>query len=137
MIAYTIYSVDARVRREAETLASESGYSVTAITLKEKTSPMSYCIDHVDICELNIAKYRGNNIISYLLSYTHFFFMAFLKCTQIFIHRGIDVVHVHNMPNLLVFSAIIPALMGKPVILDVHDTVFETYSSKFESIPNE
>ncbi len=29
-----------------------------------------------------------------------------------------DVVHVHNMPNFLIFAAIIPRIMGKQIILD-------------------
>ncbi|MBI5591074.1 MAG: glycosyltransferase family 4 protein [Deltaproteobacteria bacterium] len=136
MIVYSIYTIDTRVRREAETLASESGYSVTVISLKEKAPDRPYYKDRVQICELNIPKYQGASIINYLLSYLHFCIMAFFKCTQLFLERGIDVIHVHNMPNLLVFCGAIPALMGRPIILDVHDTVVETYSSKFQSIPN-
>ena len=39
--------------------------------------------------------------------------------------------HVHNMPNFLVFAGLIPLLAGKPIILDVHDTMVETYAAKF------
>jgi glycosyltransferase involved in cell wall biosynthesis len=35
------------------------------------------------------------------------------------------------MPNFLVFAAIMPRLFGKPLILDIHDSVPETFEGKF------
>ena len=35
------------------------------------------------------------------------------------------------MPNILVLVTLIPRLFGGTVILDVHDTVVETYQAKF------
>jgi len=136
MIVYSLYTFDARVRREAETLASEPDYNVTVIALKETSSPRTYLLEGVEICELNVPKYRGASMFKYLLSYLWFCISAFCECTRLSIKTGIDVVHVHNMPNMLVFCGIIPALMGKRIVLDVHDTVIETYASKFNSIPN-
>ena len=43
----------------------------------------------------------------------------------------VDVVHVHNMPNFLVFSGLVPMLQGKKVVLDLHDTMPETFASSF------
>jgi glycosyltransferase involved in cell wall biosynthesis len=41
-------------------------------------------------------------------------------------------VHVHNVPDFLVFSALSPKLDGTPVILDIHDLLPEFYASKFK-----
>ena len=41
----------------------------------------------------------------------------------------LDVVHVHNMPDLLVFAAIVPWLCGSKVVLDVHDPMPELFAS--------
>jgi glycosyltransferase involved in cell wall biosynthesis len=38
---------------------------------------------------------------------------------------------VQNVPDFLVFAALVPRLFGVPVILDVHDIVPEFYASKF------
>jgi len=132
MVVYTNYSIDARVRREAETLADLPDYKVLVLTLKQKTSPRTSFIDNVEVRELNLTKYRGKSNIRYLISYFRFLLLAFLACTRLLIRNSLDVVHVHNMPNFLVFSAIIPFLFGKKIILDVHDTVVETYLSKFD-----
>jgi len=52
----------------------------------------------------------------------------------LFVKRRLNLVHIHNMPNFLIFAAIIPRCFGKKIILDVHDTLIETYASKFNGI---
>jgi glycosyltransferase involved in cell wall biosynthesis len=47
--------------------------------------------------------------------------------------RELDVVHVHNIPDFLVFAALVPRLAGRKVILDVHDSVPETFAAKFSN----
>ena len=44
-----------------------------------------------------------------------------------------DLVHVHSVPDFLVFSAWLPKLRGAKIILDIHDLLPELYASKFES----
>jgi glycosyltransferase involved in cell wall biosynthesis len=45
--------------------------------------------------------------------------------------RAVDVVHVHNIPDFLVFAALISKLRGATVVLDIHDIVPEFFASKF------
>lgn len=133
MIAYTAYPFDARVRREAETLAAVGGFEVTVLCLKMATQARSYTLDGVVVQELDERKYAGVSKLRYVTAYLRFLVKAFLACSGLFIHRGIDVVHVHNMPNFLVLAGIIPKLMGRKVILDMHDSVPDTFASKFEN----
>ncbi len=133
MVAYSNYLNDTRIRREAETLASIPGYKVLVIGLKEQnSSPKNYTKDGVQVQELNITKYRGKSNSKYIISYFIFTLLAFFACSRYLINRSLDIIHVHNMPNFLVFSGIIPLLFGKKIILDVHDTMIETYSAKFK-----
>lgn len=134
MVAYTNYLIDARVRREAETLASLPDYNVLVLVLKEADSPNTYLLDGVEVRELNVSKYRGKSNGRYLMSYLLFLFLAFFACNELLRKKSLDIVHIHNMPNFLIFSAIIPYLFGKKLILDIHDTVIETYATKFEGI---
>jgi glycosyltransferase involved in cell wall biosynthesis len=50
------------------------------------------------------------------------------------LHRGrkYGLIHVHSVPDFLVFSALIPRLSGARVILDIHDILPEFYASKFK-----
>ncbi len=131
MIAYTNYLSDARVRREAETLASLPEFEVSCLVLKENSSPRAYTVDGVQILELDTLKYRGKSNLRYITAYVYFLFLSFLKCTGLFLSRKLDVVHIHNMPDFLIFAAIIPRLFDKKVVLDIHDTMPETYLAKF------
>ena len=44
-----------------------------------------------------------------------------------------DVIHIHNMPDFLVFAAWYPKLTGAKLILDIHDVVPELFASKFQT----
>jgi glycosyltransferase involved in cell wall biosynthesis len=133
MIAYTLYDGDARIRREAETLVSSGLYDVVVLTLKNGKSDESYVVEGVRVQPLNIEKYRGKNPLRYILSYLAFTARAFLTVTRFAWAGAIDIVHVHNMPNFLIFAALVPLLQRKPVILDVHDTMPETFGATFSS----
>jgi glycosyltransferase involved in cell wall biosynthesis len=42
-----------------------------------------------------------------------------------------DVIHVHNMPDFLVFTALLPKLFGSKIVLDLHDPMPELYMTKY------
>src|SRR5580658_7579275 len=130
MIAFTRYPFDGRVRLEAESLV-EWGYEVCFLVPKEHATPTTYTLAGVVVKELNVVEYGGKNKLQYLLSYMSFMLLAFFACTRLFVQSHFRIFHVHNMPNVLVFAALIPRLFGSTLILDVHDTVFETYQAKF------
>jgi len=52
-----------------------------------------------------------------------------LTLTCLHLRAGLDVVHVHNMPDILVLAALIPRLAGSTLVLDVHDPMPELYAS--------
>ena len=131
MIAYTHYSSDSRVIREAEALASLDDYTVTFLVPMEGTKANSYVTNNVNVKELYARTYQGKNKKTYLLSYFLFFFKAFIASSILFFKGKVDIFHVHNMPDFLVFAAIIPRLFGKKIILDIHDSMPETYATKF------
>jgi len=133
MIAYTDYSADPRVRREAETLAMHSN-NVCVISLTEGDVPRIYKLRDVTVIELKVKKYHGKNILRYFISYNIFLLFAALACTKLFMKGQIDIVHVHNMPDFIVFAAILPRIFGKGLILDIHDSMPETYASKFRKL---
>jgi glycosyltransferase involved in cell wall biosynthesis len=69
----------------------------------------------------------------YVWSYLVFFIKASLLLWRLSLRRRYDIVHVHNMPNLLVFAAMGPKLMGARVMLDVHDLMTANYMAKFHT----
>jgi len=136
MIAYTNYLSDARVRREAETLTATGDFEVTFLALQEEDSAKSYETENVKVVELNVKKYRGQNKIEHFASYMKFLYLAFCKCNKLLCSRRLDVIHVHNMPNFLVWAGFFPRVFGKKMILDVHDSTPETYFARYGEAAN-
>lgn len=134
MIAYSSYVADARIKREAETLV-KYGWDVSIIMLSHDLQKTLTQHNGVTCIPLNIGKYMGKGMTSYFLSYFLFGIKAMIKCTKLTLSGNVDVVHVHNMPNFLVFCALVPKLLGKKIVLDIHDSMIETYLGKFGKLP--
>jgi glycosyltransferase involved in cell wall biosynthesis len=130
MIAYTDFSCDARVRREAQTLAS-NGFRVTCLTTKNGDQPSRLRLDDVEVRELNVKRYQGKSAAAYIWSYLRFLTAASAAITRLMLAGEVDVVHAHNLPDFLVFAGLLPRIAGKKVVLDVHDSVPETFATKF------
>jgi glycosyltransferase involved in cell wall biosynthesis len=132
MIVYSDYQIDARVRREAETLVL-NGFRVLCLTPYIGQARREFTLNGVQIKELTIAKYRGKIARRYVASYLKFLILSSFECGRLLISRNLKAVHVHNLPNFLAFAALLPKACGIKVVLDIHDTVPETYIAKFPS----
>ena len=90
MVAYTDYAGDARVRREAETLAAQ-GFDVVCLTNKNGETPTRYALDGVEVRELGVGKYRGKSTVAYLSSYLRFLLAASTSCLGLLLKGKLDV----------------------------------------------
>lgn len=131
MVAYSEYVSDARIRREAESLAKR-GDSVDIVCLPHEHGTTRTTLNGVHIIPLNIRRYRGSSSLRYLCSYFTFFWRALLCVSWRHLRLHYDLVQVHTMPDFMVFTAILPRLTGAGVLLDVHDLMPELYMSKFK-----
>jgi glycosyltransferase involved in cell wall biosynthesis len=130
MVAYTNYAFDARVRREAQTLAS-AGFDVVCLTTRNGSRPRRFVLNGVEVRELSVPKYQGKNAPAYVISYLAFLLASSAACARLRLAGKADVVHAHNIPDFLVFAGLLPRLTGSKIVLDVHDSVPETFCSKF------
>ena len=130
MVAYTHYESDPRVRREAETLA-ERGDEVTVWCLQSEGTQAFDRIEGVDVRRIAISRYRGGKALAYVGSYLQFFAMSAANMSVQHRRAAFDIVHIHTMPDFMVFTAIWPRLTGAKVILDMHDLMPDLYAVKF------
>ena len=130
MVAYTEYHTDARVRREAETLTAHD-FSVRCLTTRNGSGQRRFTLEGVEVEELRVPKYRGKSTRAYIASYARFLAAASVACLRLMRRGELDVVHVHNIPDFLVFAGLLPRFAGRKVVLDVHDSVPETFTTKF------
>ena len=133
MLAHTYYLRDPRVRREAEALAA-NGFEVHVVCLSEKKrngsefEPHLSTVNGVRIHRLPVTRRRGNSL-RYFYEYLLVGVLGALRLARLHFQARLGVVHVHNMPDILVLAAAIPRLTGSKVVLDVHDPMPELYMS--------
>jgi len=130
IVAYTNYSMDSRVKRNAEALA-ERGDQVDVICLADGPRDLSR---GVNVIALPIPRYRGESKSAYLGSYLRFFARASMRATRLSRGKPYGVVIVCTMPDAAVLCALGPKFYGAKVVLDIHDTMPELYQDKFNGI---
>ncbi|HZM05591.1 MAG TPA: glycosyltransferase [Candidatus Saccharimonadales bacterium] len=132
MVTHSNYLSDARVTRYAEALA-DRGDHVDVLSLRrgdgQDIPPKSGKVNVIRIQQR--AEKKEQTPLSYLLPILRFFVAATWQITRNHFRQPYDVVHVHNMPDFLVFTAIYPKLSGAAIILDIHDIFPEFYVAKF------
>lgn len=135
MVMFSDYPSDPRPRRAAEALANQ-GMRVDLICLasddKESRREVS---NGIDIVRIPIRRSRGS-IFTYVLEYSAFLLTSAATLALRTLTRGYDLVYVHNMPDILVLSALVPKAFGAKVILDLHDPMPELMTTIYGLEPN-
>jgi len=129
LIRLGLYPEDPRVRRDAEILES-AGISVDIICLRGTGQPK---VEEFGlVTAYRVTRERPKEaIFQYLRLSFRFLVAAFLKLRVLSAKTRYHVVQVHNMPDFLVFVAIVERICGKPVVLDIHDLSVELFQSKW------
>ena len=131
VVLFSYYPADPRPRRAAEALVNE-GMQVDLVCLREAgTDPSRETVNGVEVRRLPLRRRRGG-VFGYLFQYGSFLVMALGILAARSLTRRYDLVHVHNMPDILVLSALIPRVLGAKVILDLHDPMPELMMTIFD-----
>jgi glycosyltransferase involved in cell wall biosynthesis len=102
----------------------EAGLRVDLVCLREPNQPAREKIGGLNVLRVPIVHRRGGKL-SYLLEYSAFIFAASAVFAARTLRRRYDLVHIHNMPEILVLSGLIPKSLGAKIILDMHDPMPE------------
>ena len=129
MIVHKNYYEDTRVRRYVESLV-KTGASVDVICPAQKSDAVFEAHDRISVYLIPI-RHADKSQIRYILEYLFSLILYFLRASILHIKNRYHIVHVHNMPDFLIFAAILPKIMGTPLILDIHDPMPEVFISKY------
>jgi glycosyltransferase involved in cell wall biosynthesis len=133
MVVFSYYPADPRPRRAAEALVRE-GMSVELICLRESGGdPKREQVNEVDVHRVRLRRRRGGSL-GYLFQYAAFLSAVVTILALRSLSRRYDLVYVHNMPDILVLSALVPRLLGAKVILDLHDPMPELMMTIFNLV---
>lgn len=129
MVVFSLYPADPRPRRAAEALL-KAGMQVDLICEADQHSPKRERVDNLEIIRIPIRHDRGG-FSSYAYQYAAFISYSAAILARRSLRERYDLVYVHNMPDVLVMSAMVPRLLGAKVILDQHDPMPELMKTIF------
>lgn len=130
MVSYSFYETDNRVLRYASTLAKRGDY-VDVFALRREGKPAEEEMEGVHVHRLQGRTLNEKNRLSYAWRICQFLARATAQVAKYDLKNRYDLLHIHSVPDFMVFSALLPKLRGTPVILDIHDILPEFYASKF------
>jgi glycosyltransferase involved in cell wall biosynthesis len=136
MVTHSFYESDNRVIRYAEAL-TERGDQVEVLALRRSAQmPKRELINGVLVHRIQdrFGK-KESSPWSYLWPLLRF---VIVSAKWLYTHghsRKFDLVHVHNIPDFLIFSAWPAKRRGARLILDIHDIIPEFFASKFGVLP--
>ncbi len=120
---------DVRVQREVSALL-DAGHEVDVVCAHKDGAPRRERSGRLRIVRLPLRHRRGGPLL-YAASYASFLALALVVVGALHLRRRYDLVQVNSVPDSLVFSALVPKLMGAKVLLDLHESMPEFYATKF------
>ncbi|HEY7356000.1 MAG TPA: glycosyltransferase family 4 protein [Ktedonobacterales bacterium] len=128
-ITYDWYPFHARVRALAEA-AADAGYCVDVICPRQPHESRCEVYNGVHVYRLPIHRRYDRSLPGTILSWCWFLLLAGLVVSWLHVKRPYQVIHVHNMPDFLIFAATLPKLLCAKLILDVQDASPELMADK-------
>ncbi len=128
-ITFDWYPFDPLVRRLTEA-ALDGGHAVDVICLRQPHEKKREVYNGVRVYRIPMNRAFGQSLPVTIVNWFYFLLLAGTLVTRLHLKRRYDVVHVHNMPDFLVFSALFPKLTGAKVILEIQDVSPELMEAK-------
>lgn len=130
MVTFSPYPYDPRPRRAVDALVGE-GANIDLICLGDKGVPRREALNGVDVLRIPL-KHDRRGKVQYAYRYGAFILVSSMIFALRSLARRYDLVYVHNMPDILVLSAMIPKALGARVVLDLHDPMPELMTTIFQ-----
>jgi glycosyltransferase involved in cell wall biosynthesis len=129
VVLYSYYEFDPRPRREAEAL-NQAGMEIDVICLRQDGESWYEKINGINVFRIPLKRRRAGKM-TYVFQYLSFLFSSFFLLLAWGFKKRYQLVHIHNMPDFLVFSGLAPKLRGAKIILDLHDPMPELMMTIF------
>ena len=137
MVTHSFYESDNRVTRYASALVAR-GDAVDVLALRQSPElPEQEIIEGVRVFRIQDRFDKAEQTkFAYLWPLLRFLRVAMRWVTRRHASGPYDLLHIHNVPDFMVFAGLYPKLTGARIILDIHDIVPEFFASKFGMMPN-
>ena len=129
IVRLAYYPAETHTRRNAECLVRK-GYQVDLICLRQKNQARYETLNGVNVRRIPFQRSR-KSVFNYLVEYVFFCLFVFVKLSGLCARNNYDVIEVESMPDFLVFSALMPKIFGKKVILFLFEDMPELAALKY------
>jgi glycosyltransferase involved in cell wall biosynthesis len=133
IVRHKYYPRGVPTRRNAETLVA-NGFTVDVISLRNKGEKSREVVRGVNVYRLPVM-HKREGLRRYVFEYCAFFFLAFWQVTWLSLIKKYQVIQIDNLPDFLVFTALLAKLRGAKVILQVLDHTPEVLIDGFKVSP--
>ena len=130
MLYYMKFKGSAILYREAKAL-QDKGFDIDIICLREsKDEKVIQSYDGLNLFFIQSRPASEQKAALYFLRLLFFCLKSFFVMSYLGLKKRYDIVHVTSPPDIIIFSALIPKLLGAGIILDIHDIGPELYMRK-------
>lgn len=134
LVSQRTYNNDSRLSTQMQSLL-DLGYSVDMICMRGKNQPFRSTENGVNFYRIGSMERKRAGKVRYVVEYASFFIPTFFLLALLQVLRGYRMVEVTNLPDLLLFSALVPKLLGAKIIFDVRECSPEMFIDRFGAKP--
>lgn len=130
LVRQDYYLNDARLENQAQALL-ESGFAVDLICVRRCGEPITSRSNGIRIIRLPALHRSRGGLYLYALEYLSFWLVTFIALSFLHLWRRYALIQICNLPDFLVFAALVPKLMGCKILLDFRECMPEMYAAKY------
>jgi len=128
-VRHAYFPDDPRDRKQAYALVA-AGHSVDVICLRKNGQSAFEKVGGVRVVRIPL-KHKRAGIFRYFTEYALSFFLTAGVLLFLFLCNRYACIQVSTMPDFLIFTTIIPKLLGSKVLLDLHEPTPELWKTKY------
>jgi glycosyltransferase involved in cell wall biosynthesis len=130
MVTHSAFPADPRVAREVRA-ALAAGFAVDVVATRGPGEAAREEVGGATVHRLPVTHERGGGPLRTLIEYVGFTVLATVRVAGLALRWRYRVVQVHNPPDFLMVSAVVPKLLGARVVFDLHDLSSDMFSMRF------
>lgn len=124
------YPGDPRTEIQIQALL-EAGYEVDFLGVRRSGEPYCRVEKNVRVYRLPALERKRTSTFRYLVEYVTFLLTSFVFLALLQVQRNYQLIQVCNLPDFLVFAALIPKILGARIILDLRESTPEFYHTLY------
>ena len=129
LVRHGYYLEDVRDIKEARALI-DAGYEVDVVCLRRKGQPPRETIDRVALYRISVT-HKRTTVPRYIMQYSLSFMMFSFFLIVLHLRKRYCCINVATMPDFLVFTTIVPRILGAKVLLDLREPTPELWVTKY------